>query len=581
MRTPRLVRLSPALLLPLLFATACTDHPTAAPPREEPVTEPPRPLGVYTIEVHGIGGDQMSSSISPVHPDVTGGPSLALNPLGSGIVFEQVSSHSFTEGARGAGGQRYVTFTYRVRNGTGSPINNLTILMVTRSNTIPGTPLSSLRRFDGVAADTAIAKNVVPTGAVSLGRDLVTMEPLYADVIQVYTEAEVAAIPLPTGVTGIFPYGYVVRHASSTTTRLLPVATDPNRFDGVLTLSFRVPLQPSSAQDVFSLFFEVLAVDDGERRVTESIEEQGAAGRAEVAAAAAALGATTVTVLPGSASTGYTGQRRICSVRTAGPAGSPVRLITAAGAYVRLALYQPGESVDACATDFRAGTPSRVGVGVSTNVVVRAMDRYGNTLAGIADTVALTSTDPGMTGGARAALSGGMGTYALAFSDYGTPTLTAEGRRLRGSLGVPVVPITRTWIGVRSSGWTTRGNWDVGAPASLDTAVIPAGTPYAPLLSASVQIGGVSVAEGATLSLGSYNLTASRDVTTGQTSGGIVGTGRVLLTGSSGRVHGRLPVVQVTGTYALSGNLLLKTPAEVRGGGGLESVGWMTEIRHY
>jgi len=35
--------------------------------------------------------------------------------------------------ARGAGGQRYVSFTYRVRNSTAAPLNNLTMLLVSRA----------------------------------------------------------------------------------------------------------------------------------------------------------------------------------------------------------------------------------------------------------------------------------------------------------------------------------------------------------------------------------------------------------------------------------------------------------------
>lgn len=577
-----LLRRSSVLLL--LAAAACADHPTApdSGPAPPPPVEPPRPVGVYRIEVHGIGAEEMRSSIAATPRDGDGGASLALNPAGNGLVFEQVSSLSFTEGTRTAGGQRYVSFTYRVRNGTGVPLNNLTLLMVTRANTIPGTPLSSLRRFDGVAADPAIASRVVPTGAVALGRDLVEMRAVYADVVQVISEDEVSAITPPAGVTGIFPYGYVVRNAASQSTRALPATADANRFDGVVTVSFRLPLQPTGAQDVFSLFFEILAVDDTQVRVTESIEEQGVEARAQVAAAAAALGATQVTTLAGSASAGYPGQRQICLVRTAGTAGAPARFITTPGAYTRLALFRAGESPSTCAPEFRTGTAAPVGVGVPTALTARAMDRYGNVLTAIVDSVAITSTDAGMTGGARTALAGGAAAFTLGFSGYGTPALTATGRRLKSTRALAVVPISRTWTGAVSTNWATPGNWNVGAvPASLDTAVVPAGTPFQPSLTGHVTIGGVGVADAATVSLGGFDLAASGDVLTGQTGGGITGTTGVVRLVGSGAVAGRLPEAVVTGTYALTGNLLLKTPATVDGGGGLESVGWMTEIRHY
>ena len=161
-----------AALALLVSAVACgTD---AGPPTLSPPPEPPRPLGVYQIAVTGIGTADMRSTITPSRAD--GQARGTLTPLGNGLTFEQVGGTTVVEGTRTAGGQRYVTFTYRVRNGTGSPLNNVTMLMVTRSNTIAGTPLSSLRRFDGTDASPAIATSVVPTGAVSMGSDLVTMQ---------------------------------------------------------------------------------------------------------------------------------------------------------------------------------------------------------------------------------------------------------------------------------------------------------------------------------------------------------------------------------------------------------------------
>src|SRR6185436_7824730 len=132
----------------------------------------------------------------------------------------------------------------------------------------------------------------------------------------------------PAGITNIFPVGYMVRSKSTNANRSLPVPTDPNQYDGLLTVSFRMPLQPTQPQDVVSLFFEILAVTDSETRLTESIEEsQDSAAVRRLRERAVALGATTVTVLNGSsvmdpAVTDYPGQRQICSPRTAGNAGA-------------------------------------------------------------------------------------------------------------------------------------------------------------------------------------------------------------------------------------------------------------------
>jgi hypothetical protein len=133
----------------------------------------PLPLGVYEIEMAGIGSAQPHSSIRPAR--AASGMRGDLAPVAGGLVFEQASSSSFTDGARGAGGQRYVSFTYRVRNGSGGALNNLTLLMVTRAGSIAGSPLSQLKRFDGSPASSAIAPLVIPTGAVAMGSDLASM----------------------------------------------------------------------------------------------------------------------------------------------------------------------------------------------------------------------------------------------------------------------------------------------------------------------------------------------------------------------------------------------------------------------
>ncbi|HYJ81073.1 MAG TPA: hypothetical protein VEW03_15780, partial [Longimicrobiaceae bacterium] len=347
----QLNRRSIVLPLLLLVAAACTDQPA---PTEPPVTEPPpptapTPLGVYSIEITGIGTDQMSSTIRS--EPATGDISPTLTNAGSGITFETVGGFSLVEGVRGQGGHRYVSFTYRVRNGTGVALNNVTVLMVSRAGTIAGTALSTMRKFDGTPADPAIAPLIVPTGAVGMAGDNVTMLSPYPDVLQVLTEAEVAAIPMPGDVSNIFPVGYMVRHKTSTANRSLPVPTDPNQYDGLLTASFRVPLQATSANDVFSYFFQVLAVTDTETRLTESIEEsQDSAAVRRLRDRAVSLGATTVTVLNGSSATDaaiadYPGQRQICSPRTAGTAGSPLTTIVSPAAYSRLMILTAGETV--------------------------------------------------------------------------------------------------------------------------------------------------------------------------------------------------------------------------------------------
>ena len=569
----RLNRYSAALLL-LSFA-ACTDRPdpTAPPPSEEPKPGP-TPIGVYRIEVTGIGTDQMSSTVSP-SVQVAGGVSASLGAVGSGIVFEQVGSASFTEGTRTGGGQRYVQFTYRVRNNTGGSLNNLTLFLVERAGTIPGTSLSSLKKFDGTNANSSIAPFVIPTGAVAMGTDLVTMQALYPDVLQVLTEAEVATITPPAGVTNIFPVGYVVRSKNTNANRTLPVPTDPNQYDGLMTVSFRLPLQSSSANDVFSLFFEVLAVTDTEVKMTESIEESQDTGAVRrLRDRATALGATTVTVLNGSpamdpAVPDYPGQRQICYARTAGPAGAATVSIGAAGAYSRLMVLMPGESVNDCAANFRSGTPSRPATNVPFTVTVKAMDRYGNVKSSQADTVHLVETNGvPATMGAAAALVSGSADQTVTYTNYGSSLLMAQGRRLSAIQPVTVAGVVRTWTaGAGTTDWHTAANWSPAAvPMSLDSVLVPAAAPLDPVLAANVSIGGVTVENIAMISLNAFDLTASANVTAGLT-GGIVNTsGRLFLSGIAKTVEGKVPTMRVTGTYSLTNNVNARAPIQVDAG---------------
>ncbi|HSU17598.1 leishmanolysin-related zinc metalloendopeptidase [Longimicrobium sp.] len=493
----------------ILAVSACVNdaaRPTLPSPPEQPKA-PPMPLGMVQITVSGIGTSQMSGSITPV-ASRAGGPRASLT-VANGIVFEPLTVQTWTEGTRTAGGQRYVTATYRIRNQTGTALNNVTLLMASRPNTISGTPISSLKRFDGTDAAPSIATSVVPTGAISIKSDLVTMLALYPDVLQVLTEAEVAAIP-PTGdITSVFPYGYMVRNWDPAAThRQLPVPTSVNQYDGVVTVSFRMPLQATATQDVFTLTFQALVVQDSETRLTESIEEgQDTAAVRRLRERAAALGATTVTVLAGSTAPAadvadYPGQRQICTVRTAGTAAAPVTFITAPGAYSRVEMLRPGESSSACGPSFRSGTPSFPSVGSPYAITIKSMDRYGNKLTQ-PDTFNLTQTSgPPAAFGAQAALSAGQTSISVTWNGIGTSLLNAVGRRLRGQRSIDVaVPATVT-ISAGDNQAAMAGSAVPTAPAVLvrDASNAPlAGVP----VTFSVSGGGGSVTSATTTTDGS------------------------------------------------------------------------------
>jgi len=565
-----------ALLL-LAACAACADEKTPTTPPVDPgggPKEAPTPVGVYQFTLTGIGGEgQMSSNVQKVN-FTPQGPSTALTVAGGSIVFEQVASSSFTDGVRGQGGQRYVQFTFRVRNGTGVALNNLTMMLVSRAGTIAGTPVSSMKKFDGNNADPSIASLVIPTGAVVMGSDLNQMLAPYPDVIQVYTEAEASSIALPGDVTGIFPTGYMVRSARSTANRTLPATADANQYDGVLTLSLRLPLQASSALDVFSITLQVLAVTDSETKLTESIEEgQDSGAVRRIRDRATSLAATTVTVLNGSTVTDaavpdYPGQRQICGVRTAGPNGSPTTLMTSPAAYSQLYLMTSGEVLNNCTAYFRSGTPSRPAKDNSFGITLRAMDRYGNQKS-VVDTVRLEQVSgPAYVANPPAALVGGSVGIDVIFSGYGTSVMGGIGKRMRGVQPILVAGVTRTWTaGAGTTNWNTALNWSPAAvPGTLDSVYVPVAAPLDPALVSNVSILGVTVEDGALIALGAFDLTAGANVTAGLT-GGITNTsGRLFLSGIASTVQGKTAPLRVTGTYSLTGNVTARASIQVDAG---------------
>ncbi|HEU4457440.1 MAG TPA: hypothetical protein VFR81_30500 [Longimicrobium sp.] len=569
-------------------AGACRDEPTSSGgPQPVPPLRPKqiRPVGVVEVTISGIG-TQNPTARAVLPPGLRAAVTPPANGDASGtgsIQLEAATNGSFTEGTRGVDGQRYVFATFRVRNADeegnayDTPRQNLTFLAIRTAATLGGGAVSSLKHFDGSDADSAMAANVVPTGAVELD-DSLKMRARFADVLQVLTEAEAAAVPRPGGVTDVLPYGFVVRNASSANSRTLPASPGPNQFDGQVTFAFRVPLQATIEEDAYTISMLFLAVDDGETRVTESIEEQDPVSRARVAARASELGATTVTVLDGSVST-YGGMRKICAARVSGASGSPAATINAPGAFSRISVLGPGQALDACAGDFRTGPWSPVtgdvlGTRVKYGISVFAMDRYGHVKTAAADSVTLSASNPATlpTFPVRVVLTAGAGADSISFAAYGTTDLVAVGRRQGGRRPVNIDGINRTWTGgAGTTDWSTDGNWNVrAAPDTRDTAIVPDTAPLFPQLSQVVSIAGLRVLDLTpggtvpTVALQAFNLTATGDVLT-TSSASVTNTSGVLILAGMGRtVAGTLPRIRVTGTYSLAGNVTMRAPLQVQ-----------------
>jgi hypothetical protein len=162
---------------------------------------------------------------------------------------------------------------------------------------------------------------------------------------------------------------------------------------------------------------------------------------------------------------------------------------------------------------------------------------------------------------------------------YGVPAITATSLGLNGSMLFNVTGTGRVWNGSASTDWENAANWTGGyTPAVVDTATVPAGVPNFPSLTIAEAIGGIDVADAATLNLGAFNLTLTSNALTGQASGGVLGTtGLLNLTGSGGLVSGRFSLVNVTGTYAQNGNVRVVAPITVPRGM-LTIPGFLTSI---
>ncbi|HEY0038925.1 MAG TPA: lamin tail domain-containing protein, partial [Longimicrobium sp.] len=362
------MKLRSALSLTLVTATAllgaCRDDGLVAP---GVVTEPaPKVLGLVEITLTGIGTPGMKATVTPLRggsASAAGGPSYALSAVPGGGI--QVGSR--TASTLDSRGQRYLQAVFAVRNastdGTANTTarSNVTFIPVSTASTIAGTPFSRFLKQDGSAADPAIATQLVPTGAVA-SDGAGGVAPQYADVMQAFSEAELAAVTTPDGVTNKFAYGYVVRRVDSdgslnATTRELPANPAPGQFDGAVTFAYRFPIQATSGDNPFTISIVALAVDDSETRVTQSLEEQTAAGRAAFEARVASLNAAGITLLPGGTSNSTLPKRMLCSVRTAGDAGAPTRTLTGLTVVINEIMANPAKVDDTLGEYFEVYNP--------------------------------------------------------------------------------------------------------------------------------------------------------------------------------------------------------------------------------
>ncbi|WP_084182810.1 FG-GAP repeat domain-containing protein [Nevskia soli] len=321
-----------------LLLMACGGGGSGGGDAASPPPATPASLGLMRITINGIGGAQMTS-----HADMLSGTSgpqahVALpTAVPAGLDVQQVSASTVDVGTRGAGGERYFTVVYQVRNapfcntpGTCTPYttisHNLTLVAANVPGNIADTAISNISLYDGSSiADTqALAPGLLPTHGMQFNTGTgagVLVQP-GLESLQVFTEDEVGAIPRDPGATDLFPYGYVVSNIHTPGSRALPASPANNQWDGEVSFSFKLPLQSSAKQDPYSITMIFQVIDDANTRVTESVEEQNPAGDIAADLRAATLSSVDLAVLGGRVAQTNIGDP-ICTVRTAGAAAAP------------------------------------------------------------------------------------------------------------------------------------------------------------------------------------------------------------------------------------------------------------------
>ncbi|GGO41328.1 FG-GAP repeat domain-containing protein [Deinococcus humi] len=309
------------LLLPVLLLSACSSPSsvvgTVPPPLTVPVSGPSRSLGLFEITFIGGGTQPLSVTARPAGIQ---GQSLTDQPA---VSLALLARANFDQ----AGNRNYQA-TFGVTNTSGTALTNLTFLAVSTPRTIAGTPVSTFQKFDGTAADPAIATQLKPSQPKILDGTNPLINQRLA-LFQAYTEAEVSTSTLshPAGVSDIFPYGFVTAIPGSGS-RTLPAESAT----GQVTFSFDLPLQSSAQANPFKVSIMVEAYTDSIPTVTQGPDELGTADTASVQARISTLqaqfpGTPVLLKSVGCPAGGSPVAQRLSSLRTAGTADAPTAML--------------------------------------------------------------------------------------------------------------------------------------------------------------------------------------------------------------------------------------------------------------
>lgn len=196
-------------------------------------------------------------------------------------------------------------------------------------------------------------------------------------------------------------------------------------------------------------------------------------------------------------------------------------------------------------------------------------DQFGRVIAGAVVSWSSSNNTIATVGAADGQVTGVLPGTANIIASSTNDVLGTPGASQTGAGAFTITGVSLVWTaGAATTDWNTPGNWDRGvSPVAEDSAAIPVvGSAIYPVLTGNQGIGRIDVADGASMSLGAFDLTASQDVLAGITGGITASTGRVLMTGTSRTTSGVLPRMRVSGTYNLAGNVNSVATLRVEGG---------------
>ncbi|MES2179974.1 MAG: Ig-like domain-containing protein [Gemmatimonadota bacterium] len=200
-------------------------------------------------------------------------------------------------------------------------------------------------------------------------------------------------------------------------------------------------------------------------------------------------------------------------------------------------------------------------------LIVEARDANGNPVSGTNVTFTV-SAGGGTPTSQTTSTSSGRASFTWTLGGVGNQSLqaclsTCAAQVTFSAVAIPV-GADAIWTGSTSTSWQVGANWNPAVvPGSTSSVFIPSGTANAPALSSAVSVANLSLASGASLSIGAQNLDISGNLIA--SSAAITGSGLVRMTGSGKQLAGAIPALTIdaggsvtaVATTTISGELYL------------------------